>query len=112
MIKPLLDPQIEIEINNALLARSRGNEGQARVCARRAAGLAARKYLELRKSPIRNTKSAYELLLSIIDHPEISVTARQNAVNLTLRVSETFQMPFNLDLIEEARSLCEQLSNP
>jgi hypothetical protein len=58
------DQQIENEIQNATLARKRGNEGQARVCARRAAGIAVRKYYERMNIPITN-KSAYELLLSL-----------------------------------------------
>lgn len=110
MIKPELDPMIGKEINNAQLARDRGNEGQARVCARRAAGLAVRKYFEQRSLP-HNKTSAYELLLSFSDLPDIPSTARQNAIHLTMRVTSTFQLPVNVDLIEDARSLCEQLAN-
>jgi len=103
------DQQIETEIHKALLARSNGNEGQARVCARRAAGIAVRNYFEQKKFPI-NHKSAYELLLTFINQPDIPSTTRQNAVNLTLRVTKTFELPVDVDLIEEARSLCDQLS--
>jgi len=110
MNEPNLDKQIDIEIRKALLARSNGNEGQARVCARRAAGIAVRKYFEQKNLPFNN-KSAYELLLSYINQPEISSTSRQNAVNLTMRVSESFQLPLNVDLIEEARSLCDHLTH-
>lgn len=103
------DPEVESELHNAHVARNNGNEGRARVCARRAAGLAVRKYFELKKFPLYN-KSAYELLLSFIDQPDIPPTARQNAVNLTMRVSESFKLPVDVDLIVEVRSLCEQLS--
>ena len=40
---------IEAEFEKAEQARRRGNEGQARVCARRAAGIAIREYLTWRK---------------------------------------------------------------
>jgi hypothetical protein len=107
--EPVLDPQIEIEIRKALLARNNGNEGQARVCARRAAGIAIRKYF-LQKNLPNAHKSAYELLLAYINEPDIPANTRQIAVNLTMRVSESFRLPVNVDLIEEARSLCEQLN--
>ena len=104
------DQLIEFEIKKALLARSKGNEGQARVYARRAAGNAIRKYFLQKNLPFNN-KSAYELLLSYINQPDIPSKTRQNAENLTMRVSESFQLPINVDLIEEARSLCAHLSN-
>lgn len=110
MTEPTLDPQIEIEIRQAQLARSNGNEGQARVCARRAAGIAIKKYFLKKNLPIDN-KSAYELLLAYKNKPDIPANTRQNAINLTMRVSETFQLPVNVDLIDEARSLCVQLEN-
>jgi len=110
MNEPNSDQQIETEIHKALLARSNGNEGQARVCARRAAGIALRRYFEQNKLPINN-KSAYKLLRIYINQPDIPPTARQNAVNLTLRVTTTFELPVDVDLIEEARSLCSQLTH-
>ena len=48
-------------------------------------------------------------LLYNFNQPDIPPTARQNAVNLTMRVSESFKLPVDVDLIAEARSLCEQL---
>ncbi len=45
----------------ALAARGRGNEGQARVCARRAAGVAVREYFLRLGIPIVNP-GAYDLL--------------------------------------------------
>ncbi len=103
------DPQVESEIQNALLARIKGNEGQARVCARRAAGVAVRMFFEQKNFPILH-KSGYELLLTLINQPDIPSTARQNAINLTMRVSESYVLPVNIDLVEEARSLCRELA--
>ncbi|HBG75136.1 MAG: hypothetical protein A2X25_05165 [Chloroflexi bacterium GWB2_49_20] len=109
MKEPVFDPEVDYELHNAHVARAAGNEGRARVCARRAAGLAVRKYFE-RKDFQLNNKSAYELLLTLINQPGIPPTALQNAINLTMRVSESFMLPTQVDLIIEARSLCEQLA--
>lgn len=104
------DQLIEKEIEKAIHARKNGNEGQARVCARRAAGLAVRKYFEKKEIPIYH-KSAYELLISIIQQPNIPSIARENAIHLTLRVSESFKLPDEIDLIDDARSLCNILNS-
>lgn len=53
--------QIEQEFALAEQARARGNEGQARVCARRAAGIAIREYLT-RRGIRPPSASAYDLL--------------------------------------------------
>ena len=52
---------IEAEFEKAEQARARGNEGQARVCARRAAGIAIREYLT-RRGICPPSASAYDLL--------------------------------------------------
>ena len=105
-----MDPQSEIqaEFEKAELARARGNEGQARVCARRAAGIAAREYLSRRGERPR-TSSAYDLLKRIADDRAIPEGLRASAARLTLRVDEEFKLPPDMDLIAEARALCAAL---
>ena len=100
--------EIRIEFERAQQARRRGNEGQARVCARRAAGIAAREYFTRRGEKIR-TPSAYDLLNRLAQDPSLSSELRQSAVYLTLRVNEEFKLPVNVDLIAEAQKLCDQL---
>lgn len=100
--------QITNELDRAEAARRTGNEGQARVCARRAAGIAIREYLGRRGLPARNP-SAYELLQLVADLPDAPPDARQAAVILTLRVTESFTLPVDADLIEEAWRLCKSL---
>lgn len=100
--------QIEEELARAERARARNNEGQARVCARRAAGLAAREYLEQTGAPVR-TNSAYELLKLLADQPRLAPDLRRAAVHLTLRVTEEFKLPVEVDLIVEAKKLCNGL---
>ena len=96
------------EFERAELARSRGNEGQARVCARRAAGIAARAYLTRRGESVR-TPSAYDLLNVLKDDAHLPPDLKLIADHLTLRVNEEFKLPVNVDLIAEARKFCEEL---
>jgi len=103
-----IQAQIQVEFERAEGARARGNEGQARVCARRAAGIAAREYFT-RRGQIVRTPSAYDLLKLLAEDPLLPADLRQIAVHLTLRVDEEFKLPVNVDLIAEARKLSERL---
>lgn len=99
---------LQAEFERAELARARGNEGQARVCARRAAGAAAREYFMRRGEPVR-TPSAYEVLKQLAAESSLAPELREAAEHLTLRVDEEFKLPPGLDLIAEARRLCAGL---
>ena len=101
--------QIQHEFERAEQARARGNEGQARVCARRAAGIAAREYLARRGQSVR-TPSAYDLLNLLAEDPLLSADLRQAAAYLTLRVSEEFKLPVDVDLVAEAKRLVDALN--
>ncbi len=96
--------QIEEELARAESARARRNEGQARVCARRAAGIAAREYLKQTGVAVRTT-SAYEHLKLLADQSRLAPDLRRAAVHLTLRVTEEFKLPVKVDLIDEAKRL-------
>lgn len=100
--------QLEQEFERAARARDRGNEGQARVCARRAAGIAIREYYSRRGQSFR-TPSAYDLLQLLANEPGLSTDLKQSAMYLTLRVNEEFKLPVDIDLLEEARKLSEGL---
>ena len=102
--------EINSEFEKAEQARARGNEGQARVCARRAAGIAIREYLT-RKGIRPPSASAVDLLNLIKGDPLLSPDVKRIAEHLTLRVTEEFKLPINADLIAEARVLCEELLN-
>jgi hypothetical protein len=100
--------QVEAEFEKAEQARARGNEGQARVCARRAAGIAAREYLT-RRGIRPPSVSAYDLLNLLKVDPSLSPDLKLIADHLTLRVTEEFNLPVDADLIAEARRFCEEL---
>ena len=99
---------IEAEFEKAEQARARGNEGQARVCARRAAGIAIREYLT-RRGIRPPSVSAYDLLNLLKEDPRLSSDLKLIADHLTLRVTEEFKLPVDADLIAEARKFCEDL---
>ncbi|MBV6396127.1 MAG: hypothetical protein HFACDABA_01715 [Anaerolineales bacterium] len=98
----------EHEIARAESARAKKNEGQVRVCARRAAGMVVREYFTRIGIPVR-TPSAYELLKLLAEQPHLPLDAQQAASLLTLRVNEAFRLPVDADLVAEARKLREAL---
>lgn len=93
-----------MELENARRARSEGNEGRARVCARRAAGAAAREFLTRRGVRLR-TASAYDALQMLGQFPGLAPDLKSAASHLTARVTEEFALPFEADLIAEAETL-------
>jgi len=94
------------ELERAEAARREGNEGRARVCARRAAGLAARDFLTRRGV---RTGSVYAALQALAGLPGLDPDLAAAARLLTLRVTEEFRLPVEADLIAEARRLCERI---
>lgn len=102
MINPALKQRIEKEIETAVAARAAGNEGRARVCARRAAGLAAQVYF-LDRGIIPDTGNAFNLLIQLSHQSDLNAKLHLAATHLTLRVNEQFQLPAGVDLIAEAR---------
>jgi hypothetical protein len=101
-------PQLDTEFTQADSARSMGNEGRARVCCRRAAGIAIREYLSRRRVPVPD-KSAVDLINRLTEMPEIQPKLKGICVHLTMRVSEEFKLPVDVDLVEETRQLCSAL---
>jgi hypothetical protein len=96
--------QFESELARAEEARGRGNEGRARVCARRAAGLVAREYFTHRGMPVTSL-SAVDLLNQLGDDPRLPFELKVVLQHLTLRVNEDFKLPADVDLIAETRTL-------
>jgi hypothetical protein len=102
-MQPDLNVEIEAELEKGLQARLAGNEGRARVCARRAAGIAARDFLARKDVQVKG--NAYEVLKTLEAFPGLSSDLQSAASHLTMRVSEEFTLPAGIDLILEARKL-------
>jgi hypothetical protein len=98
------NPDIEAELENAERARLAGNEGRARVCARRAAGITARNFLARHSLQLRD-RSAYTALQALAEFPGLAPDLRIAALHLVTRVTEEFTLPLDADLIADARTL-------
>ena len=98
----------KLEIQLAVDAREHGNEGQARVCARRAAGAVVKEYFQRRGLPVTNV-SAYEIILDLLKEPGLPDAGYQAAEYLLMRVTKEFKLPIDVDLIEQARIIAECL---
>ncbi|MBT3391221.1 MAG: hypothetical protein HN413_12510 [Chloroflexi bacterium] len=99
---------IEKEFQTAEKSRQAGNEGRARVCARRAAGIAAGEYFRVHAMSDPGP-SAYDRLQVLASASEIEPRFREIAQHLILRVNEEFRLPAQIDLIAEARQLVAYL---
>ena len=103
------DAEMIFELDKAQAARSAGNEGMTRVCARRAAGLAACDFL-IHHGVRPRRDSAFNSLQKLTAFPGLPPDLKQAAVYLTLRVNAEFGLPDSIDLIAEARKLIGGLS--
>jgi hypothetical protein len=100
------------EIEHAVQARSIGNEGMARVCARRAAGIIIGEYLA-RKGYTNLTHSAYDRISKFCDLPDVNQYCKEIAGHFLLKVNPDHELPLNADLIDEAIGLEKTLlDNP
>lgn len=97
----------ENELTTATAARARGNEGMARVCARRAAGAAAGEYLRRNQLPVPAT--AYDRLQVLGTHPAVSPEIQALARRFLVRLNPDHQLPIDADLLLDARRLVEIL---
>ncbi len=100
--------ELQTEFTQAETARAAGNQGRARVCARRAAGIAIRVYITRSGQTVR-TASVIELLDQLQARPELPPDLRQAAARLRLRVTREHDLPVQADLIADARHLCRSL---
>lgn len=100
--------EFEAEMRRGYAVRLEGNEGQARVCARRAAGAALREFLR-RQGATHITTNAYELLHDFLTREDLPDDIRRAARLLVLRVNESFALPVDADLLDEARRLAAWL---
>jgi len=91
----------ENEIQRAQVARTADNEGMARVCARRAAGIVIGEYLNRQGDKFSNP-SAYERLKYLLSQPDISPRVRDVAANFLIRVTPNHTLPIDVDLIADA----------
>ena len=98
------------EIDHALLARSMGNEGMARVCARRAAGIVIGEYL-IRQGHTTLTHSYYDRIAKFNDLPDLEQKYKEIANHFLMKVNSDHKLSSEADLIDEAMWLGKSLLN-
>jgi len=99
---------IRRELIDAEQARIDGNEGRARVCARRAAGWAVSFTRSLNEGR-EIEANAYEMLQWLAQQADTADAVRAAAARLTVRVSLDHTLPFPEDPLEDARMIVEAL---
>ena len=99
-----------LELQRALSSRREGNEGKARVCARRAAGLAIRVHFEEQEESIPTT-NAFRILKWFADQPHFSDELRGAANRLTVHVTQDHKLPHREDPLEDAKIFISTMMN-
>lgn len=95
------------ELENAHEARQSGNEGRARVCARRAAGWAVGIYRRQFDGALDEENALRNLTWLVDNHSENAV--QQAAIRLTARVGKDFRLPHVQDPLEDAGLIIARL---
>lgn len=100
--------QFDKELDRARNARSHGNEGMARVCARRAAGVVVRAYYAARgrSLPGASVLNHLRALYEAADEPE---AVREVARHFSLRITPEHELPEDVDLIADVEWLARAL---
>jgi hypothetical protein len=100
--------RFESELQRGEQARLEGNEGMARVCARRAAGVVVNEYLQRRGGEQRSL-SAYDHLRALAALPGIEPDVLEAVERLLVRITPEHTLPVDADLLSEARRLRSRL---
>jgi hypothetical protein len=92
------------ERQRGLRARQEGNEGMARVCARRAAGVVVQAYFASRGLQKSRGSSLYNLR-ALARSQDVPVFARGLAEHFIAQISPEHILPGDVDLLEEVERL-------
>jgi len=90
-----------LEIDAARQARQAGNEGRARVCARRAVGIAIREYL-IKTGADFSSPSSLEAIQVFCSLPDLPKKWINIAEHFLQHIKPDNTLPSDADLIEEA----------
>ncbi len=100
--------KIERELAVARQAHADGLEGKARVCARRAVGVALRDYFSQRKPQIAHL-AVVELIQAYGEQPNINQHLREICTHLLTRVDVDYNLPASIDLLSDAKALIDAI---
>jgi transcription initiation factor TFIIIB Brf1 subunit/transcription initiation factor TFIIB len=97
-----LPKEISLELEFAVAVRAAGNEGKARVHARRAAGWAIKAWRE-RHGYSNKGISAFAYLQGVSTDLSVPRSVREAAANLVLRITSNHELPIETDVLDDAR---------
>jgi hypothetical protein len=103
--------RIDAELEYARKVRAEGNEGMARVCARRAAGWAIGVYQKEHLGIENIHHSAYYLLNWFQLQEHIKPEDREAAIRLTTQITESHELPHPEDPILDAQQIINSLKS-
>ncbi|TAK56731.1 MAG: hypothetical protein EPO24_10735 [Bacteroidetes bacterium] len=98
--------RISKEMTLAETFRKQGNEGRARVCARRAVGIALVWYYESRKINITNP-DVIELMKRVLSDSIVPDDVQQAAQRLSAKITSEFQYASSSDPLADARCIID-----
>jgi hypothetical protein len=108
-MEPALHRKLEAELRAAESARGEGEEGKARVHARRAAGWAAADYFHRVVGPSQ-PNGATECLRWFANRSELPAELREAARRLTVHVTVDHVLPHSEDPLADARMIVDNLA--
>ncbi len=108
MIKEIAIMHIDNEISLARKALETGNEGKARVCARRAAGIAITYWLDLHPE-LHWGESAVSLLNNLKEYKQVPDKIREAAMRLTTSVKNINSPEFTEDPLLDSGIIVQYL---
>jgi uncharacterized protein (UPF0147 family) len=101
--------QIEQELTKAAKGIHDGNDGLARVCARRAVALASQHWAEQRHLPTWQGDAMHQLR-QIQEETTFPLSVRAAAQRLLTKVTEQAQLPMTTDPISDAHTIIDHLN--
>lgn len=102
------EKQFDAEIKMARSAREKGNDGMARVCARRAAGIVVGAYLNSEGFALPGP-SAVERLKYLASLPTCTQEMQLIINHMLIKVTPEYKLPIEADLIADAQRLRQLL---
>jgi len=110
MVKEIAIMHIENEKSQAKEALKAGNEGKARVCARRAAGIAITFWLQSHPE-LKWGESSINLLNNLKEDNSVPVEIKQAAIRLTTSVKDQSSLPFTQDPFRDSDVIVKYFLN-
>jgi hypothetical protein len=98
-------PESQVELDRARAALEEDNQGKARVCCRRAAGAAIRRWLARHPAPPEWGQTAIAQLRTIAGQESLPAPVRRAAARLSTTVSREHTLPFDENPIDDALTI-------